>query len=101
MTPKAPYDVCAILLRSPSRYHFSARTHTIHNLKRNPAMVLIVSLLLVSTGAFAQEKKPDPKFHIYLCFGQSNMEAGARPEAQDRGEVDPRFQMLAAVDMPR
>jgi hypothetical protein len=29
------------------------------------------------------------------------MEAGARPEAQDRGELDPRFQMLAAVDMPR
>jgi hypothetical protein len=29
------------------------------------------------------------------------MEAGARPEAQDQGEVDPRFQMLAAVDMPR
>ena len=43
----------------------------------------------------------DPKFHIYLCFGQSNMEAGARPEPQDQGEVDPRFQMLAAVDMPR
>lgn len=29
------------------------------------------------------------------------MEAGARLEAQDQGEVDPRFQMLPAVDMPR
>ncbi len=62
---------------------------------------LAVITLLISAGALAREKKPDPKFHIYLCFGQSNMEAGARPEAQDRGEVDPRFQMLAAVDMPR
>jgi len=52
--------------------------------------------------AFAQEeKKPDPKFFIYLCFGQSNMEAGARPEAQDQGTLDPRFEMLAAVDNPR
>jgi hypothetical protein len=29
------------------------------------------------------------------------MEGGARPEEQDKGEVDKRFQMLAAVDMPR
>lgn len=58
-------------------------------------------VLLTSAGASAQDRKPDPKFYIYLCFGQSNMEAGARPEAQDQGPVDPRFQMLAAVDMPR
>lgn len=57
--------------------------------------------LLVIASAFPQEHKPDPKFQIYLCFGQSNMEAGARPEEQDRGDVDPRFQMLTAVDMPR
>jgi hypothetical protein len=29
------------------------------------------------------------------------MEAGARPEAQDMGPVNPRFQMLAAVDNPK
>lgn len=54
---------------------------------------------LISFSARAQE--PDPNFFIYLCIGQSNMEAGARPEEQDRGPVDPRFRMLAAVDMPR
>jgi hypothetical protein len=70
-------------------------------MKMKLSSILAVITLLISAGAFAQEKKPDPKFHIYLCFGQSNMEAGARPEAQDRGEVGPRFQMLAAVDMPR
>ncbi len=70
-------------------------------MKMKPSSILAVTTLLIWTGVFAQEKKPDPKFHIYLCFGQSNMEAGARPEEQDKGTLDPRFQMLAAVDMPR
>jgi hypothetical protein len=69
-------------------------------------VMLVVLPLLALAGcstpkANRQAASADPKFQIYLCFGQSNMEAGARPEAQDRGEVDPRFQMLAAVDMPR
>jgi hypothetical protein len=57
-------------------------------------------VILSSSAAFGQSGKPDPKFQIYLCFGQSNMEAGARPEDQDNGPVDPRFQMLCAADMP-
>ena len=40
----------------------------------------------------------DPDFYIYLCFGQSNMEGNATPEAQDKEYVDPRFQTLACVD---
>jgi hypothetical protein len=64
-------------------------------------LALTLVALLTSGDAFAQIQAPDPKFHIYLCFGQSNMEGGARPEEQDRGAVDPRFQMLAAVDMPK
>lgn len=64
------------------------------------AVIALFTLLIASTG-FGQDQKPDTKFHIYLCFGQSNMEAGARPEEQDKGSLDPRFQMLAAVDMPR
>lgn len=65
-------------------------------------LLLAVIMLFSSINAFAQEeRKPDPKFFIFLCFGQSNMEAGARPEEQDKGPVDKRFQMLAAVDMPR
>lgn len=40
----------------------------------------------------------DPNFYIYLCFGQSNMEGNATPEAQDKKDVDPRFQTLACVD---
>ncbi len=40
----------------------------------------------------------DPNFYVYLCFGQSNMEGNATPEAQDKIGVDERFQMLACVD---
>jgi hypothetical protein len=53
---------------------------------------------------------PDENFHIYLCFGQSNMEGyngayvkdedGNPIQAEDRGAVDSRFRVLAAVDMP-
>jgi hypothetical protein len=60
-----------------------------------------VVAFLISAGAFAQDNKQDPKFYIYLCFGQSNMEAGSRPEAIDKGDLDPRFQMLATVDNPK
>jgi hypothetical protein len=70
-------------------------------MKIKPGSFLAVIALGTSLSMFAQDKKPDPKFHIYLCFGQSNMEAGARPEEQDKVEVDKRFQMLAAVDMPK
>ncbi len=62
---------------------------------------LVLAVIMLCTGAFALEKEPDPKFYIFLCFGQSNMEAGAMPEEQDKGELDKRFQMLTAVDMPR
>lgn len=40
----------------------------------------------------------DPNFHIYLCFGQSNMEGATQPEAQDYENVPDRFQMMAAVN---
>ena len=40
----------------------------------------------------------DPNFQIYLCFGQSNMEGNATPEAQDYESVPERFQVMAAVN---
>lgn len=42
--------------------------------------------------------KADPNFHIYLCFGQSNMEGNAAVEAIDKTGVSDRFKMMAAVD---
>lgn len=40
----------------------------------------------------------DSNFHIYLCFGQSNMEGNAQPETVDKQNVPERFKMMAAVD---
>ena len=34
-------------------------------------------------AATEQVQPADPNFYIFLCFGQSNMEGNARPEAVD------------------
>jgi hypothetical protein len=57
--------------------------------------IFFVGLLYLSMNAFSQ----DPNFYIYLCFGQSNMEGAASPEAQD-SIVDERFRVLEVVDCP-
>jgi hypothetical protein len=62
---------------------------------------IIFILASVLTALPLRAQQPDPNFFIYLCFGQSNMEAGAVPAEQDRDFNDPRFQFVAAVDMPR
>lgn len=59
---------------------------------------LTLLMLLVPLLASA---KVDPKFHIYLCFGQSNMEAGAVPTESDKAWNDPRFMFMAATNMPK
>lgn len=43
----------------------------------------------------------DPNFYIFLCFGQSNMEGAARPEAEDLQSPGPRFLLMPAVDDPQ
>ncbi|MDO5442578.1 MAG: sialate O-acetylesterase [Bacteroidia bacterium] len=62
---------------------------------------VLAALLSLVTPFRALAQEPDPNFFIYLCFGQSNMEAGAVPAEQDKDFTDPRFQFVAAVDMPR
>ena len=39
----------------------------------------------------------DPNFHIYLCFGQSNMQGAGAIEEQDK-TVDSRFQVMQSLD---
>ena len=53
-------------------------------------------------GAFGREQAadPDPNFHVFLAFGQSNMEGFPGIQPEDKIGVDPRFRMLAAVDFP-
>ena len=59
---------------------------------------LLVLWVLLATCLLGAKADVDPNFHIYLCFGQSNMEGNATPEAQDKTGVDKRFQMLACVN---
>lgn len=49
---------------------------------------------------FSSSRAQDPNFHIYICFGQSNMEGSAKFEAEDTRDVSPRFKVLQAVDCP-
>ncbi len=56
-------------------------------------MVLMSFVMFGSTQAAV-----DPNFYIFLCFGQSNMEGAARPEAEDLKSPGPRFLLMPAVD---
>lgn len=58
--------------------------------------IAIAALLVIAGRIYAA----DPNFHIYLCFGQSNMEGFPGIPEEDKAFVDPRFQVLAAVDFP-
>ena len=57
---------------------------------------ILFSAVAVLAAIAAQAQDPD--FHIYLCFGQSNMEGNARIEEQDLQGVSDRFMMMATVD---
>lgn len=66
-------------------------------MKRFKKAIAVVGMFLMgSAAAFAQ----DPNFHIYLCFGQSNMEGHAKIQDEDKQQVNERFRVLAAVDCP-
>ncbi|GAA4236843.1 hypothetical protein GCM10022291_22210 [Postechiella marina] len=56
-------------------------------------LVLVFCIGMSTLNVFAQ----DPNFHIYLCFGQSNMEGSAAIEVQDKTGND-RFKVLAPMD---
>jgi Carbohydrate esterase, sialic acid-specific acetylesterase len=58
--------------------------------------LLFTTLLLIELNAFSQ----DTNLFVFLCFGQSNMEGFPGIEEQDKGSVDKRFEVLAAVDFP-
>jgi hypothetical protein len=65
-------------------------------IKMKLASFCLAAFLALTPIGFAD---PDPNFHIFLCFGQSNMESGARTEEADR-TVNKRFQVLADFDAP-
>ncbi|WP_242527892.1 sialate O-acetylesterase [Allomuricauda sp. CAU 1633] len=61
----------------------------------NPLFLSCFIIMLFTGKSYAQ----DPNLHIYLCFGQSNMEGQGIIEAQDK-EVDNRFLVMQALDCP-
>src|ERR1035437_5039456 len=65
-------------------------------MKIKPRMLILAGLFLFGANAFSK----DTNRWIFLCFGQSNMEGFPGIEDQDKGPVDGRFQVLAAVDFP-
>ena len=61
--------------------------------KKLAKIFLLIGSLLLATQTFSR----NPNFHIYICFGQSNMEGQGAIETQDR-TVDSRFKVLQAID---
>jgi len=71
------------------------------------SILLLASIVFFSSNLSAQvsipEKqseiisKPDPNFHIYLCFGQSNMEGNAAILSADRAGVNSRFKVMTVA----
>lgn len=64
---------------------------------KNTKLFLLSVLLMLIGASVSLIAAPDPNFHIYLCFGQSNMEGQGNIETQDRS-VDSRFQVLCSYD---
>ena len=59
------------------------------------ALLLSLCLLGLATTTKAD---PDPNFHIYICWGQSNMEGNAPVPESEQKNVDERFQLLYSAN---
>lgn len=62
-------------------------------MKRIKSFILGSALMASAISLNAQ----DPNFHIYLCYGQSNMEGNALVENIDKQNIPERFKMMPAV----
>lgn len=68
------------------------------SLSMKPVSLCLACLALLSPGASMRAQ--DENLHVFLCLGQSNMEGFPGIPDEDRTYVEPRFQVLAAVDFP-
>ncbi|GAB1855455.1 hypothetical protein MHTCC0001_02890 [Flavobacteriaceae bacterium MHTCC 0001] len=55
--------------------------------------ILLLGVLFIINTTYSQ----DANFHIYLCFGQSNMHGAAPIEEMDK-TVNPRFKVMQSLD---
>ena len=60
----------------------------------------LLALMLITVFGIRSSAAVDENFYIFLCFGQSNMEGAAKPEAVDLASPGPRFLLMPAVDFP-
>lgn len=67
---------------------------------RNFTLTLLLTVAALFTNINKLSAAVDPDFHIYLCFGQSNMEGNAQPQKQDYENLPDNYFMMAAVDFP-
>jgi len=56
--------------------------------------IISIVAILVCFYATMHAQAPNPNFHIYLCFGQSNMEGNAAILNEDKLGVSSRFQVM-------
>jgi hypothetical protein len=64
-------------------------------MKKTTTYIILFCFFLYSKNVNSQ----DSDFHIYICFGQSNMAGAGTIEAQDQ-TVDSRFQFMKPQDCP-
>jgi len=77
------------------KYTAEDESGTIKNSRMKTSYLALMVLLFVAGKVAAQ----NPNFHLYLCFGQSNMEGQGKIEAKDL-QVKKRFKVLQALDCP-
>jgi carbohydrate esterase-like sialic acid-specific acetylesterase len=65
---------------------------------RRHAFRTILAFLAVSATTAPQAWALDPDFHIYLAFGQSNMEGNGPIPAAEKTGVNARWKVMAAVN---
>jgi hypothetical protein len=99
MTVTVPAETLAALPEPPTReeYDFSG-WRTPDDKAFNRRTVVNKDITVKARWVLSKEN-----FHIYLCFGQSNMEgyvSGGGIPASDKADVSDRFRVLAAVNMP-
>jgi alpha-L-fucosidase 2 len=66
-------------------------------MKMKRGLLVFAGLLMLNLNTFSQ----DTNFWIFVCFGQSNMEGFPGIEDADKGPVDDRLKVFAAVDFPK
>lgn len=66
-------------------------------------MKILRSLIFLSSlvGAIVSAHSQNPKFHIFVCIGQSNMEGNASIEAVDTVGIPDNFRVMAAADFSK